>query len=237
MKNACAATAALLFLFTTAAARSQDFTVSREQMVREQIEARGIKDARVLQAMRSVERHLFVPDVIRSNAYEDCPLPIGEGQTISQPYIVALMTESLRLTGTERVLEVGTGSGYQAAVLSRLVRQVFTMEIKPVLEERAARLLSTLGLSNVAVRQGDGWDGWKENAPFDRIMITAAVGTIPPPLLAQLADGGMMILPLGNPFSTQNLVLVRKRGSGYTVEYITGVLFVPMTGKALPGVR
>jgi protein-L-isoaspartate(D-aspartate) O-methyltransferase len=229
---------AAAFLFTAAlCAGAQDFSELRSLMVRDQIQARGITDRRVLDAMREVERHLFVPESLRSHSYEDSPLPIGEGQTISQPYIVALMTESLRLTGAERVLEVGTGSGYQAAVLSRLVKEVFTIEIKPTLQERAATLLSSLRLGNVNAMLGDGWYGWQEKAPFDRIMITAAVGTVPPPLLAQLVDGGLMVLPLGNPFTTQTLVRLTKKGSNYTVEYITGVLFVPMTGKALSGVK
>lgn len=228
---------AVLLLFISLSVSAQDFTELRSRMVAEQIAARGIKDRRVLDAMRAVERHLFVPEGLRRQAYSDNPLPIGEGQTISQPYIVALMTECLRLTGRERVLEIGTGSAYQAAVLSRVAREVFTIEIKPVLQDRAAGLIAKLGLANVHARPGDGWFGWEEEAPFDCIMITAAVGTVPPPLLAQLGEGGRMVLPLGNPFGTQNLVRVIKKGNTYSIEYITGVLFVPLTGRGVQGFR
>lgn len=202
-------------------------------MVDGQIQARGVTDERVLDAMRRVERHLFVPADLRGRAYADTPLPIGEGQTISQPYIVALMTETLRLSGGERVLEIGTGSGYQAAVLSLLAKEVRTIEIRPGLQKRAAELLDSLGCRNVSSRQADGYDGWEEKAPFDCIMITAAVNHIPPPLLRQLRDGGRMVLPLGNPFAFQDLVLVTRAGGSYTVDHVLGVLFVPMTGKAL----
>jgi protein-L-isoaspartate(D-aspartate) O-methyltransferase len=205
----------------------------RRDMVRTQIAARGVSDARVLEAMGSVPRHLFVPEALRSRAYDDQPLPIGEGQTISQPYIVALMTELLEPKPGDRVLEIGTGSGYQAAVLSQLVRDVYTVEIKPVLYERSRALLRDLGYGNVHPRSGDGYFGWEEEAPFDGIMITAAVDHIPPPLLRQLAPGGKMVLPLGNPFGYQNLVVVEKRGEDYEVRQVTGVLFVPMTGQAL----
>ncbi|MBN1836783.1 MAG: protein-L-isoaspartate(D-aspartate) O-methyltransferase [Spirochaetales bacterium] len=205
----------------------------RERMVETQIAARGVRDARVLDAMRSVPRHLFVPEELRRQAYQDHPLPIGEGQTISQPYIVALMTELLEPQPDDTVLEVGTGSGYQAAVLSPLVREVYTIEIKPLLHERSRELLERLGYDNVRAREGDGYFGWEEAAPFDGIMITAAVDHIPPPLLAQLAEDGVMVLPLGNPFGYQNLVVVRKRGRDYEVRQVTGVLFVPMTGQAM----
>ncbi len=204
----------------------------REAMVKHQIEARGIGDREVLKAMRTVPRHLFVPLNSRPGAYEDHPLPIGEGQTISQPYIVALMTESLNLKQTDKVLEIGTGSGYQAAVLAAIVGEVYSIEIKEVLYRRAAERLKSLGFRNIMTRGGDGYYGWEEQAPFDCIMITAAVNHIPPPLLKQLKEGGRMILPLGNPFSFQNLVLVTKRKGDYTVKNITGVIFVPMTGEA-----
>ena len=204
-------------------------------MVANQIAARGIKDPKVLDAMRSVERHLFVPEDVRNWAYEDHPVPIGEGQTISQPYIVALMTEALRLTRKEKVLEIGTGSGYQAAILSLLAREVCSIEIQKVLFDRVSRLLPSLGYGSVKCRFGDGYYGWQEKAPFDCIMITASVNHIPPPLLAQLSDGGRLILPLGNAFGYQDLVLVTKHGNTYTTEAIMGVLFVPMTGKALEG--
>ena len=166
-------------------------------------------------------------------AYSDRPLPIGNGQTISQPYIVALMTESLDLTGSERVLEIGTGSGYQAAILSKIVTEVYTMEIKAELYNSAKDRLAALGFSNVNTRRGDGYFGWEEAAPFDCIMITAAVDHIPPLLLKQLKNGGRLILPMGNPFNFQNLTLVEKQGQDFTVQQITGVLFVPMTGYAL----
>ncbi len=205
----------------------------REIMIKRQIEARGIRDRSVLKAMREIPRHLFVPKSLMNRAYEDNPLPIGEGQTISQPYIVALMTASLHLKGKEKVLEIGTGSGYQAAVLSRIVKEVYTIEIKPPLYRRAKTTLEELGFSNIKTKLADGYFGWERYAPFDCIMITAAVNHIPPPLLAQLKDGGKMILPLGNPFGFQNLVLVTKHGTSYTVKGITGVLFVPMTGEAL----
>jgi protein-L-isoaspartate(D-aspartate) O-methyltransferase len=226
----------ILFLSVCLSPAAQDFSADRRLMVQAQIEARGIRDARVLEAMRRVERHLFVPADMRASAYTDSPLPIGEGQTISQPYIVALMTETLGLSGSERVLEVGTGSGYQAAVLSLLAKEVCTIEIRPALQQRAAGLLASLGYRNVSARQADGYDGWVERAPFDCIMITAAVNHVPPPLLRQLKDGGRMVLPLGNPFAFQELVLVRRRGETFTVDHVLGVLFVPMTGKALgPG--
>lgn len=206
---------------------------ARADMVRYQIEERGISDVRVLAAMRNVPRHLFVPGNLRSRAYSDGPLPIGEGQTISQPYIVALMTESLALTAADRVLEIGTGSGYQAAVLAEVAGQVFTIEIKEVLQRRASRILSARHPENVHTRLGDGYYGWQQHAPFDAIMITAAVDHIPPPLIGQLKEGGRLILPLGNPFSYQNLVLVTKQNDDTTVKQITGVLFVPLTGYAL----
>ncbi|MFZ0131173.1 MAG: protein-L-isoaspartate(D-aspartate) O-methyltransferase [Desulfobacterales bacterium] len=206
---------------------------ARADMVREQIEIRGIRDPRVLAAMRGVRRDLFVPPELRSKAYADRPLPIGEGQTISQPYIVALMTEALSLNAGARVLEIGTGSGYQAAVLAAVAGEVFTIEIKPALYAQADRTLRTLQLDTVETRLADGYYGWAEQAPFDAILITAAVDHIPPPLLLQLKDGGRLVLPLGSPFSYQNLVLVTKHGEDFTVKQITGVLFVPLTGHAL----
>jgi len=206
----------------------------RQNMVKTQIEARGIRDKRVLAAMQDLHRHLFVPQNLKARAYDDSPLPIGEGQTISQPYIVALMTASLELKNTDIVLEIGTGSGYQAAVLSYLVKEVYTMEIKEALYKQATERLYSLGLVNIKTRYGDGYFGWQDDDKlFDCIMITAAVNHIPPPLLGQLKVGGRMILPLGNPFSFQNLVLVTRGVEDYTVQNITGVLFVPMTGEAL----
>ena len=212
---------------------SPKFKAARDQLVKYDIEGHGISDPQVLSAMRSVLRHCFVPQRIISRAYADTALPIGEGQTISQPYVVALMTARLKLNKTHRVLEIGTGSGYQSAVLAKIVKEVYTIEIKKKLHHKSTRLLKTLGFTNVKTRQGDGYFGWPEAAPFDAIMITAAVNHIPPPLLQQLKDGGLLVLPLGNPFSYQNLTLVTKKGDDYTTKLITGVLFVPMTGHTL----
>lgn len=226
----------LLFLFldgATAQTEEQAHTQNRIQMVTQQIKARGITDSRVLDVMASVPRHDFVPQKIRSRAYIDRPLPIGEGQTISQPYIVALMSASLELTGNETVLEIGTGSGYQAAVLSGLASRVITLEIKPGLFESASRRLKDLAFDNVSCYRGDGYFGYPQMAPYDAIMITAAVDHIPPDLLKQLKVGGRLILPLGNPFSYQHLVLVTKHAQRYSVQQITGVMFVPMTGHAM----
>ena len=209
---------------------SSEYTKARYALVRSFIESQGISDPAVLTAMREVPRHAFVPKEMLSAAYKDRPLPIGEGQTISQPYVVALMTASLGLTGTDRVLEVGTGSGYQAAILARIAKEVYTIEIKERLHQRATAKLRELKFNNIQTRHGDGYYGWKEAAPFDAIMITAAVNHIPPPLLEQLKDGGKLILPLGDPFLFQNLTLVIKQGDDFTVNQITGVLFVPMTG-------
>jgi protein-L-isoaspartate(D-aspartate) O-methyltransferase len=206
---------------------------ARERMVREQIQARGISRPDVLQAMQSVPRHWFVPEDLEDSAYKDHPLPIGEGQTISQPYIVALMTELLGLNPSGRVLEIGTGSGYQAAVLSGLSSQVYTIEIKPKLYQRTSNLLKKLPYKNITCLQGDGYFGWPDGAPFDAIMITAAVDHIPAPLVKQLKDGGRLVLPLGSPLGYQNLVLVTKHGDDVSVRNIIGVLFVPMTGHAM----
>jgi len=212
---------------------SPEFKAAREKLVQNDIEDRGIDDPKVLSAMRAVPRHCFVPEQIISSAYADTALPIGEGQTISQPYVVALMTASLKLDADQRVLEIGTGSGYQAAILAEIVKTVYTIEIKDKLYRKSTRLLKNLGYANVITRNADGYFGWEEAAPFDAIMITAAVNHIPPPLLKQLKEGGRLILPLGNPFSYQNLTLVTRRADDYTTRQITGVLFVPMTGVAL----
>ena len=185
----------------------------RERMVHRQIAARGVRDPRVLRALREVPRERFVPDDVRELAFEDSPLPIGHGQTISQPYIVAYMTEALALEGDEKVLEIGTGSGYQAAVLAELVPEVFTIEIVAPIAERARETLVELGYDNVHVRAGDGYRGWPEEAPFDAIILTAAPEEVPEPLLEQLAVGGRMILPLGG--GSQELVRIeRTRKSG-----------------------
>jgi protein-L-isoaspartate(D-aspartate) O-methyltransferase len=209
------------------------YQAGRKKMVSYQIQSRGISDKNVLNAMIEVPRHKFVPKELVSKAYADHPLPIGQGQTISQPYIVALMTASLKLNGSERVLEIGTGSGYQAAILAKVAKEVYTIEIKEKLYKKANQTLRTMGFSNVKTYHGDGYFGLSQAAPFDCIMITAAIDHIPPPLLKQLKNGGRLILPLGNPFSYQNLSLVTQQNSDFTVKQITGVLFVPMTGFAL----
>ena len=205
----------------------------RENMVARQIKERGIVDQKVLEAMGKIPRHMFVPESLKSQAYADHPLAIGEGQTISQPYIVALMTESLGLSKNHRVLEIGTGSGYQAAVLAEIADEVYSMEIKENLYRWSVEALNKTGYEKVNTRHGDGYFGWEEAAPFDAVMITASVDHIPPPLLSQLKDGGKLILPLGNPFSYQHLTLVTRQGEDYSVKQVVGVLFVPMTGEAL----
>lgn len=202
----------------------------RKVMVVEQIEERGIRDRRVLEVMERVPRHEFVPEEYRAFAYEDSPLPIGEGQTISQPYIVALMTECLNLEGEEKVLEVGTGSGYQAAILSELAKEVYTIEIVGPLAERAEELLKNLGYRNVKVRCDDGYLGWEEYAPFDGIIVTCAPEHIPQPLIDQLAEGGRMVIPVGETQFPQVLKLVEKREGKVTMRNVVPVRFVPMTG-------
>ncbi|MDZ7317327.1 MAG: protein-L-isoaspartate(D-aspartate) O-methyltransferase [candidate division KSB1 bacterium] len=208
----------------------EELQKQREKMVQFQIKARGVSDPKVLQAMLRVPRHEFVPATYRDDAYEDFPLPIGYGQTISQPYIVAYMTEALHLKGGEKVLEIGTGSGYQAAVLAEIAGQVYSIEIVEPLCREAAQRLQQLGYANVSVRCGDGYAGWPEAAPFDAIILTAAPEEIPQPLVEQLGEGGRMILPLGR-FS-QNLVLLTKQEGKVNKRNLLPVRFVPMTGKA-----
>lgn len=209
------------------------YFVDRMRMVATDIEGRGINDKKVLKAMRTIKRHLFVPPQSRSASYSDYPLPIGEGQTISQPYIVALMTEKLALKGGEKVLEIGTGSGYQAAVLADIGAEVRTIEIIGKLADSARERLHDLGFTKVKVRCGDGYFGWPEEAPFDAIIVTAAANHIPLPLLRQLKEGGRLIIPLGSTTYYQTLTLVTNAPGGIQVEHITGVAFVPMTGKML----
>jgi protein-L-isoaspartate(D-aspartate) O-methyltransferase len=199
----------------------------REAMVRTQIAQRGIKDRAVLEAMRAVSRHLFVPPHLAGSAYEDRPLPIGYGQTISQPYIVAYMTELVRPRTGHKVLEIGAGSGYQAAVLAQIVKQVYTIEIVPELGHDARERLHKLGYRNVHVRVSDGYDGWPEQAPFDAIVVTAAADYIPPPLIRQLKDGGRMVIPVGSPFLVQTLVLVEKDKGNVKTTSLVPVRFVP----------
>lgn len=200
-------------------------------MVNSQIKTRGVSDERVLAAMRKVKRHLFVPERLQSLAYTDQPLPIGEDQTISQPYIVALMTELLNLQGDEKVLEIGTGSGYQAAILGELASEVYTIEIVNPLAKRADSLLTAMDYQNVTVKHGDGYIGWEEHAPFDAIIVTCAPPKIPQPLIEQLADGGRMVVPVGTFW--QELLLIEKEGKELRETSIIPVRFVPMTGKGV----
>lgn len=207
-----------------------NYSKARERMVRQQIAARGIRAERVLDAMRSVPRHLFVPLESRHSAYMDGPLSIGQGQTISQPYIVALMTEALELRGHERVLEIGTGSGYQAAILSQLASHVYTVERIPELASRAQDLFRQLGYDNISMHVGDGTLGWLEHAPYEAIIITAAAPEIPRPLTDQLAEGGRLVAPIGGSWS-QSLVRVRKQRGHLRRQELTSVAFVPLIGQ------
>jgi protein-L-isoaspartate(D-aspartate) O-methyltransferase len=208
------------------------FAAARHKMV-ERIRARGVTDAAVLAALGSVPRHLFVPPTERVRAYEDRPLPIGDGQTISQPYMVALMTSLLELRPGERVLEIGTGSGYQAAILSRVAAEVYTMEIRQPLAERARRTLADLGYRNIHVRTGDGFQGWPDAAPFDGIIVTAAPPSVPDPLLRQLKTGGRLVIPVGDRNALQSLLVLTKRpDGGFDRSNVMPVFFVPMTGEA-----
>jgi protein-L-isoaspartate(D-aspartate) O-methyltransferase len=203
---------------------------SRERMLRDQLVARGIEDERVLAAMRRVPRHEFVPPGAREDAYADGPLAIGHGQTISQPYVVAAMTEALGLRGGERVLEIGTGSGYQAAVLAELGVEVYSIEIVEALAQRARADLERLGYTGVHLRVGDGYRGWPEAAPFDAILVTAAPDHVPEPLVEQLAEGGRLVLPLGA--GVQDLIRITRSADGLRRETLFAVRFVPMTGEA-----
>lgn len=203
----------------------------RADMVKQQIKARGINDKSTLNSMEIVERHLFVPAENKNRAYEDRPLPIGYGQTISQPYIVAYMTELLNVGSGDTVLEIGTGSGYQAAVLAKIVNRVYTIEIVEKLGLAAKERLKTLKYDNVEVKVGDGYYGWVEHGPFDGIMVTAASEYIPPPLINQLKDGGKMIIPVGSPFSVQTLMMITKKGEKITTKSLMLVRFVPFTRK------
>ncbi|MBN2541588.1 protein-L-isoaspartate(D-aspartate) O-methyltransferase [bacterium] len=207
-----------------------DFEKQRLELVRDKIEGEGIKDSLVLAAMRKVPRHEFVPEYLLDKAYIDSPLPIGEGQTISQPYIVGLMTELLDLDGDEKVLEIGTGSGYQAAILAEIVPEVYSIEIICTLATTAEMRLKTMGYDNVTVMCGDGYKGWEEHAPFDGIIVTCAPGHIPQPLVDQLAVGGKLVIPVGTYY--QELLLITKDENGVHQERVIGVRFVPMTGEA-----
>lgn len=223
-----------IFLFVAAfSAHPEDtYEKKRKFMIEHDIQGRGIKDRRVLEVMGKLPRHLFVEEQLRSRAYGDYPLPIGEGQTISQPYVVALMTEALKLKPSDRVLEIGTGSGYQAAVLAAIVSQVYTIEIKKVLAQQAEERLARIGYRNVRVKYGDGYFGWEEYAPFDAIIITASANHIPPPLIKQLKENGRLIIPLGSTIYYQSLTLATKKKGEMELEQLGSVAFVPMTGEA-----
>jgi protein-L-isoaspartate(D-aspartate) O-methyltransferase len=235
----CAAAAGALLYFFASAARLpgqanavQDAAARhRGEMVERQLRRRGIKDERVLTAMGALPRHLFVPERQRPSAYEDRPLLIGDGQTISQPYIVAVMTELLELRGSERVLEIGTGSGYQTALLAELASQVFSIEIVPNLAERAKKILTGLGYRNIELKVGDGFYGWEEKAPFDAILVTAAAPRIPDSLWRQLRETGRLVMPLGDARGRdQKLIRATKSDGQPVIENFSAVLFVPMTG-------
>jgi protein-L-isoaspartate(D-aspartate) O-methyltransferase len=218
----------LLLIALPLASQTDRYERERQTMVRSQLQSRGIRHRPTLDAMRQVPRHLYVPVQNQAYAYQDRPLPIGYGQTISQPYIVAYMTQIIEPAPEHRILEIGTGSGYQAAVLAEIVSQVYTIEIIPELTARAKRVLS-IHYDNVEVKTGDGYYGWEEHAPFDAIVVTAATEHIPPPLVEQLKDGGLMIIPVGSPFQVQQLMLVEKKDGGISTRSLMPVRFVPFT--------
>ena len=207
-----------------------NYSKLRSEMVKEQVERRGVLDRRVLKAMQEVPRHLFVPEDARPEAYDDHPLPIGQGQTISQPYIVALMSELLELKGNEKALEIGTGSGYQAAILSRLAKKVISLERIKEIAERARKLLAKNHYNNISVVHADGTKGYAKEAPYDAIIVTAAAGSVPKALLSQLAEGGRLVAPIGGSYS-QELLRIRKVNGEFKEEHHGGVVFVPLIGN------
>ena len=225
----------ILFLSITPAYSQDVYEKKRQIMVEKDIRGRGITDKKVLDVMGKTPRHLFVEGHLMDAAYEDYPLPIDEGQTISQPYVVALMTEALRLKPYDRVLEIGTGSGYQAAILAEIVKEVYTIEIRKGLAEKAEKRLKEMGYKNVKVKYGDGYFGWEEYTPFDAIIITAAANHIPPSLIKQLKEGGRLIIPLGSTVYSQTLILAIKKKGELNLQEITSVRFVPMIGEAEKG--
>jgi protein-L-isoaspartate(D-aspartate) O-methyltransferase len=227
LSNTCLVVLIVGLISTTCTTKAQDFNYLREKMVEDQLTKRGIKAKPVLDAMRKVERHQFVPHNLINEAYNDYPLPIGEGQTISQPYIVAFMTEALQLKPGDRVLEIGTGSGYQAAILGEIVESVYTIELIEVLGLRADSVLRKLQYGNISVRIGDGYLGWPEEAPFDAIIVTCSPSKVPQPLQDQLNEGGRMIIPVGESF-TQELVLITKEKGKLKQQSRLPVRFVPM---------
>ena len=207
-----------------------DYSEKRRRMVKDQIESRGVRDLRVLKAMEKIPRHLFVPEALADQAYDDCPLTIGYGQTISQPYTVAFMTEALELQGPERVLEIGTGSGYQTAVLAELASEIYSVERLPELSQAAAKILSALGCKNAILKVDDGTLGWSEFAPYDAVIVTASGPDIPPPLLSQLADGGRLVIPVGER-AGQNMYRVTRRGEETVKDYLGPFRFVELIGE------
>ena len=219
----------LFLIFAFGFQERTDYKAAREKMVNSQIKARGIQDRFTLSAMRSVPRHKFVPKDLMARAYFDSPLPIGYGQTISQPYIVAFMTEIIKPKKDFKVLEIGTGSGYQAAVLAHIVDSVYTIEIVKALFIQSKMRLNDLNYDNILVKYADGYHGWKEKGPFDAIVVTAAAEFVPPPLIEQLKDGGKMIIPVGTPFTTQQLLLVEKKEGKIKTKNLMFVRFVPFT--------
>jgi protein-L-isoaspartate(D-aspartate) O-methyltransferase len=223
------ALAAMLLAPAATLLAEDEYRAARDRMVARHIESRGIRDSATLAAMRTVPRHLFVPEARQRQAYADTPLPIGHGQTISQPYIVAYMTELIRPQPDMRILEIGTGSGYQAAVLAEISAQVFSIEIVRELGEWGRNNLQSAGYERVQVKLADGYHGWEEHAPFDAIVVTAAADHIPPPLVEQLRDGGRMVIPVGSPFRTQTLMRVTRQGDDIVTESLLPVRFVPFT--------
>ncbi|MBN1118453.1 MAG: protein-L-isoaspartate(D-aspartate) O-methyltransferase [Bacteroidales bacterium] len=219
----------IVLLFITLPFQIDEYAEARKKMVKEQIIARGVKDHAVIKALETVPRHKFVPDAQVPFAYNDAPLPIGFDQTISQPFIVAFMTESLKLKKTDRVLEIGTGSGYQASILAQIVSEVYTIEILEPLGLRAKQVIEDLNYKNITIKIGDGYYGWKEHAPFDAIIVTANVEAIPPELLKQMAEGGRMIIPVGPSHGSQNLVLLEKKNGNTKQVKLIPVRFVPFT--------
>jgi protein-L-isoaspartate(D-aspartate) O-methyltransferase len=220
-----------ILIFISFSFQEDVYKEKRETMVKDQIEKRGINDKFVLKSMRKVKRHLFVPEERIADAYDDRPLPIGYGQTISQPYIVAYMTEVIQPKAEFKVLEIGTGSGYQAAVLAEIVKEVYTIEIVTELANAATQRLKKLGYSKVNVKQADGYYGWKENGPYDAIIVTAAAEFVPPPLIEQLKENGKIVIPIGSPFMTQTLMLIEKNGKKIKTKNLLPVRFVPFTRK------
>ena len=224
---------AVIFTESAYSQQADPFAAARKKMIERDLKNRDIADVAVLQAMADVPRHRFVPSSLQEQAYADCPLPIGHGQTISQPYVVAFMTQMLEVRAEDKVLEIGTGCGYQAAVLARLSKQVYTIEIVKPLADESRKLLEELGYKNIFIKAGDGFEGWPEHAPFDKIILTCAVKEIPPALIEQLKEGGRIIAPIGAPGTVQQLIIATKQAGKLKHRGVLPVRFVPMTGKAL----